>query len=66
MKTPDPHMRRPVFQHDWAAHVPIQEVVHYLNQLLEQGETHVDIWSYEWDRSLEISPSHGDDREVTE
>ena len=62
MKTPDPHLRKPVFQHDWARHVPIQEVIDYLNQLLEQGETHVNICDSEWDQSLEISPSHGDDR----
>ena len=63
MKTPDPWLKRPVFQHDWTHHVPIQEITSYLNQLLEQGETHVAIWTYEWDLSLEISPSHGDHRE---
>ena len=63
MKTPDPYLKRPVFQHDWAGHVPIQEIMSYLNQLLEKGETHVDIRTHEWDLSLTISPSHEDDRE---
>ena len=66
MKTPDPHLRKPVFQHDWASYVSIQEVMDYLNLLLKQGETHIDICSFEFDQSLEISPSHGDDREVAE
>ena len=63
MKTPDPYLKRPVFQHGCAWYVPIQEITSYLNQLLEQGETHVNIWTYEWDLSLEISPSHGNDKE---
>ena len=66
MDTPDPHLRRPVFQHARAGRVSIQEIMSYLNQLLEQGETHVAIQTYEWDLSLEISPSHGDDREAEE
>lgn len=46
-----------VFEHGWCREVPIKDLIDFLQAAASRGHTIADVWTYEFDLSLEITTS---------